>query len=147
VRERFSDGEWERLCLLPALIFSLVAGADGRIDDREWKRFHQNLEDSHAHPLLSLVYQELEGLDLPEVMARAATAAQDPRHSQLTRQSLQFRLTPEEYADFMAAVFESGLSIARASGGFLGMGRVSAQEKLALLDFAVVFEVDLDSLG
>lgn len=129
------------------MLFMLVAGADGKVDNKEWERFRAELENSSTNPLLSLAYQELEGLDLAAIMAKAAAAAQDPRHSQLTRQSLQFRLTPEEYADFVGALFRSGLSVARASGGLLGMGRVSAKERLALLDFAVVFEVDLDSLG
>lgn len=145
-RERFSQAEWDRLRLLPALLFTLVAGADGRVDKKEWQYFRDELAKGHSHPLLQLIYRELSGLEPQPMMDLASAACADPEHTRLTIKSLQFRLTPQEYTEFTRALFQAGLGVAKASGGFLGMGRVSESERLTLLDFGVMFEVELDSL-
>lgn len=145
MKERFTNEEWELLKFLPFQIFTLVAAADGNVDNKEIGTFLKQLESAatlkdelHRQLLVDLVREDhqrfLEGsLDMEKTMKSA----------EVIKPILVDKLSSEEYQRFIGSLFVGGLHIANASGGFLGMGsKVSKEEKAALAVFGAIYEFD-----
>jgi hypothetical protein len=148
MKERFSAQEWQDLRVVPLAAFYLVAGADGKVDEKEVAAFVTELAAGAA--LKDELHREL-ALDIASDVQTALASAQANAQGHVARAKgiLKAKLSADEYQRFVGSLFISGLKVARASGGgFLGLGdKISEEEKAALAVFATVWELDPASLS
>ncbi len=133
MKERFSAEEWSTLSILPAFVFVRVAGADSEIDDLEIKSMRELLgrPDQCMDPLHGQILADLTQDDLDVVLGPGASLSSEQFETITTL--LRERLDYDEYHRFAASLLDHGMRIARASGGFLGLGsKVSGVERKAL---------------
>ena len=150
MKERFTTEEWDLLKLLQFQVFSLVAGADGRIDRKEQAELERQVRsgDFVADPLHRSLLTDLfqEGADA--YLPRTAPNRMPPTHDRV-KATLRAHLSQEEYDSFLRSLFSSGVRVAEASGtGPFGVGRaVSREERSALSAFAMQYDLDLEALA
>ncbi|MBC7265112.1 MAG: hypothetical protein H5T64_12265 [Chloroflexi bacterium] len=151
MKEKFSTEEWELLKLLPFQVFALVAGADKKVDQQEIAQLQKDLQDApfYKDPLHKELAVDILTSDVSALISKATDASKFVDRANQIKGILKVKLTTEEYQRFVASMFINGLRIARASGGgVLGMGeKVSEEEKVALVMFATLFELDLQSVS
>jgi len=98
-----------------------VAWADGSIDEREKRAILERAEKSGIAPSSTdhdLLQSWLERRPEPRLLTAWTHMVQGLRES----------LTPEQVESLRADLVERAQAVARASGGLLGMGRVSSAE-------------------
>lgn len=57
MREQFTDNEWSQLKLLPIYVYTLIAGADGKIDEKEERALNNTLK--RAEKIVDPLHREL----------------------------------------------------------------------------------------
>jgi len=151
MREKFTREEWELLKLLPFQVFALVAGADQKVDEAEVAQLLKDLQEApfYKDPLHRELFVEILSSDISALIKEAMDFSKYLERANQMKAILKEKLTPDEYQRFVGSMFVNGLRVARASGGsFLGRGdKVSEEEKRALLLFAAMFDLDLESLS
>ena len=143
-KEQFTHDEWQSLMLAPLIIFNIVGGADGRIDQREAVEFKRLLVEGLLSDieLMKLIMSDLLQ-DLESLTNRLVSGELDPNQCmESIRSALDAKLTKEDALEFKLALLSIGKKIANASGGFLGMGdRICLSEKQAMARLAAVLHV------
>jgi len=151
MKEKFTQEEWQLLKLLPFQVFVLVAGADGRIDKDEVAQLQKDLREApyYKDPLHRELFMDILSSDINALIKEAANVAKLAERASQMKVTLKEKLRPDEYQRFVASMFINGLKTARASGGgFLGFGdKVSKEEKRALVMFAAMFDLDIESMS
>lgn len=151
MKEKFTTEEWELLKLLPFIVFALVAGADKKIDQQEIAQLQKDLQDApfYKDPLHKELTVDILTSDISGLISKATDVSKIVDRSTQMKEILQTKLTTDEYQRFVASMFINGLRIARVSGGgVLGLGdKVGEEEKLALVMFATLFELDMQSVS
>jgi len=151
MKEKFTNDEWELLKLLPFQVFVLVAGADQNIDKDEVAQLQADLKDApfYKDPMHRELTIDILGSDINALIKKAMDMSTFVERASQMKQTLEAKLTVDEYQRFVASMFINGLKIARASGGgVFGRGdKVSEEEKRALVLFAALFGLDLDSMS
>jgi hypothetical protein len=144
-RALFSDEEWKKLQYSPIVVFALVASADGAIDKHEIQCFQQQLiheliADDHIMQQIvtdlmpnatQFITEVLEGDVEPKSVLESITAIVDNKLS--TEDAMQYKLT----------LIQIGKSIAKSSGGFLGMfgDKISKEEKQTLAALTAILKI------
>jgi hypothetical protein len=144
MKERFTSEEWEMLKTLPLIAFGVVAGADGKIDQKEAAEMTKRLQSGavgYKDPLHREVAAAILRSDLPTLIAAGKSV--DPRS---IKSFLQQKLTRDEYLSFMGSILIDMLAVARASGGLFTRSNVSDEESSVLAAFAALFEIDIDAV-
>ncbi len=133
--DSLSETDRDTLTFGPLWMFSLVAGSDGAVDEREVDELARVVERARPDggPLLDLVLSDLshEGSRL---LARYAADARGPEEG-LRRIAaiLELNWPPEVGDSFRDGLLAVGHAVAEASGGFLGLGdRTGRAEREAL---------------
>ena len=143
-KEQFTDDEWQSLVLAPLIIFNIVGGADGRIDQREAAEFKSLLVEGLLSDveLIKLIMKDLLQ-DLEVQTGRLVSGELDPNQCmESIRQAVDTELSEEDALAFKLALLSIGKKIANASGGFMGMGdRICLSEKQAMARLAAVLHV------
>lgn len=135
------------LTLGPLWMFSLTAGSDGAVDEREVDALARVVERARPEggPLLDLVLSELthEG---PRLLAEYAADGRGPEEGLRRIAAIVDLNWPPEVGDpFKAGMLAIGQAVAEASGGFLGLGdRTGRAEKEALASAAACLGVRAD---
>ena len=150
MKEKFTPAEWQELKMLPFIVYRDVAYADQKADENEMRELDRSLRTATLPMLKELVTDILRrpGYDPLIESTDPVLAAARAEPEELERIKLRIKgfllkeLTAFEYQAFLAAIFEEAVAVARASGGFLGRGRISVAETQALESFASTFEID-----
>ena len=136
----FTEEETGVLDLSPFHVFFLVAGADGKIDQKEFESFVHGLMDRGAgsEDIVSAVFANSgRYFDSYHQQARSAVvvggAKASLKHIRVATDLLDDKLDGLDSLRFKRSLFKLGQRVAQASGGMLGMGgKVSAVEQAAL---------------
>lgn len=143
-KDRFTAEEWQSLLYAPLMIFNIVAGADGRIDQKEAQAFKNLLVEGLLSDieLMKLVMNELLQ-DLENLTSQVFSGEMNPNDCmESIRLAVDAELTAEEALAFKLALLSIGKKIAQASGGFLGMGnKICLSEKQAMAKLAAALHV------
>lgn len=135
--QQLSSGEQQQLLKAPALITVLVAAADGKVDKKEtqWASKVVGYRDSvgdedlfdYYHAVAENYEAEVNGL------LEASTGNQEllaTVSDELSAMGSTLGKLNKTYADKLLDSWKSfAKQVAKASGGFLGFGDISAQEK------------------
>lgn len=142
VEEVELSGREEQLLVAsaPLLVFALVAGADGKVDSKEFKSFQQQLIVGtflSESRLFSAATQTLIK-NFPDMLQAIHSSNVQPLEMlAFANASLDQLAEPSEVLAFRRALLDMGRQIAESSGGFLGFGsKVSKQERAALESIA-----------
>ena len=149
----FDEQETAIIERVPFCVFFLVAGADGKVDQREFEGFVNGLldvgtrddlggPDAPASQLLANSSRYFSALqdDVKESISKGGKPAA-LRRIQQGSALLDGRLPAQEAAAYKRAMFNLGQMVAEASGGILGMGAVSRSEREALVALGGVLGV------
>lgn len=133
--------ESERSALLaaPASVTILIAGADRKIDDKEknWASKVVNYRTFTSDPMLNPYYtlvKERFLSDLDNCLSRwTAETGVAMMKSDLAELAPILKKLDAEFADHLKASWRSlAKEVAEASGGFLGIGSISSEEKILI---------------
>jgi hypothetical protein len=127
----------QHLAKAPALVFLLVAAADGNVDKKEIGQFQKILQDPAYQPLFAAM-RETES-DMLELLAEFQSSGRSPIDELAILRGILELLLPEEAATvYKVMLLKLAKSIAEASGGFLGVfgSKISKEEKLAIAAIA-----------
>lgn len=142
----FTKEEWTTLQFSPLWMFTLVAGADERIDEKEFRALVKELAEAmlYREPLVQRVFLSV-ATDLLAVMQAYKDDPRDVLQGlKDTARVLSRRVSPEQANNFKKALLLVGQKVAEASGGGLfGGEKVSDQEKAALVLAAMTLGVSL----
>jgi len=148
----FSDEETAVLERVPFCVFFLVAGADGKVDQQELESFSNGLleiatsaeiggPDGAVGQILTRASRYFEALQV-EVKAVVTSGGSRAALGRIEQGAaiVDARLPTADAVVFKRVVFQLGQMIAEASGGLLGVGKVSKAEKEALASLGGVLE-------
>ena len=152
MRDHFSQAEWERLRLLPFMMFEVVADVDTEVDTAEMKELLHGIDHpAHDHERLHReLFGDLTGTPglveslLTTAVERAKTANLIEAELEDEREILQARLPDAEYRQFIASMIRFVTKIAAASGPW--NHRIEPLEQAAvdvLADFFGLPELDV----
>ncbi len=132
----------------PLWMFSLVAGSDGAVDEREVDALARVVERARPSggPLLDLVLSDLTH-DGSRLLAEYTADGRGPEDG-LRRIAaiLDLNWPPEVRESFKNGILDIGHAVAEASGGFLGLGdKTGRAEREALAAAAACLGVQTDS--
>jgi len=146
MKEKFSTEEWEDLKILPFAVFVVVAGADGKVDQKEVAEFATQVAQGAAlkDPLHRELVVDIAG-STGDLLAKA-TARGRSDFVDSTKAVLKSKLTEDEYQRFIGSLFISGLRVAKASGPWFG-DKVSNEEKKMLAGFGASWGLDVGSIS
>jgi hypothetical protein len=136
LREAYHVDEWRTLQFAPLWVFGAVAGADGKVDEKELEAL---LKEISQWPLFKepLVQETLLTLsqDFMNLMAHYKADSRNVLTGlKDVADLLDRKATQEQAKNFKGAMLLIGRNTAQASGGgFLGTGdKISSEEKGAL---------------
>jgi len=134
-----SNEEYAELRHAIPLITILVAGADGQIDDDElaWAEKVRNIRSYNLPDKLRDFYQHV-GTDYAEILQaiidnypKETAARQEKIAVELSSlNSILPKMTPEYGYELYQSYRSFAKHVAKASGGFLGFGKIGPQEKI-----------------
>ena len=131
-----SDSDRAALIAAPACITILIAGADRKIDDKEknWASKVVNYRTFTSDPMLNPYYtmvKERFSEDLNDCLKRwTAETGEAMMKSDLADLNPILKKLDAEFAEHLKTSWRSlAKEVAEASGGFLGIGSVSSEEK------------------
>ena len=138
IKDDFTKEEWSTILFTPLWTFSIVAGADEEIDDKEMEALSEIFGNiSHfdtaftrdvlaeLNKSLNIISEEYKG-DPRDVSTGLQEAAD----------LLDQKLPDKEANDFKLDMILLGLHIAESSGGFWG-GKISRMEVAAIITAAI----------
>ena len=147
--------QWASLEFAALWVFEAVAGRDGNIDAKEEAVLVRALHEAHASPN-ALVREAWRAVN-DDYANTQERYHRDPRdltqglhdvEAALRDLVAKKKLSPEVALDFRRALLQLGVDVARASGGFLGLGfgdKMSGVERGALEKISVIFELPFDA--
>lgn len=141
------DGFHPWVRLLPCAVFSLIGAADGHIDNKEWAILECYASDEFPiqSTLLKLVFQQVRSD--PSYLGECRDAFEKEDSSRTLMQIRRFiamishSLSKQAFSDLKKDLFLLALNTARASGGMLGMYKISKEEKEELQKLAELFQM------
>lgn len=139
-----TEKEVELLAMAPAKVTVLIAGADNDIDknETEWAsklvRFRTFTSDERLHDYYELVNARFE----TDLEGLTATWSADTTQAEMLDKLSELKAVLAKMDDTYAGLVKESLRslakhVAKASGGFLGMGGISKAEG-ELLDLAML---------
>lgn len=137
-RPRTGTGEGPQLDAVlmqaPAIIFYLIAAADGDVETEEWERFLEMMSDYHAEK--SELFERAVVAMNPRLNQYFAYISSPDFDADELLDELR-RVLDEKYADeapaFKRALLDLAREIAEAAGGFLGFGEKVSEEEHEVL--------------
>lgn len=147
IRDRFEVEEWDLVRTLPLQVFGFVAGADGTIDRNEVNDLIDQIAiwQHLKSPLHGQILQTYaDETDFWRILQHATSYADSLDKAREIKAILKRRLSDDEYREFMASLFWSGLEFAQSSGGgpFGLLDTVSRAERKKLEVFADLYDIE-----
>lgn len=137
--EKLTSAEIELLHKAPVLVSILIAGADGKIDNKEVNRAISLTEAKQKRTRSSLIafYAEV-GTDFEDkirIVIQSLPSKVDKRTSEITNllsqlESILRKLNKQIAKEFYNSLREIATEIAESSGGLLGMKTIGDEEAL-----------------
>ena len=124
--------DWASLAKAPCMVFLMVAGADGSIDQKEMAVFGKIL--GHHHKIPISIVQKVLGITQNNIqgLIEELTQSGRPPVMELMYVSALLRsgkLSEQDARNFGEFLYALGEAVASASGGFLGLGsKINKQE-------------------
>jgi hypothetical protein len=147
VDEIYTEEEWQRLRFAPFWIYSIVAGADGMRDEREWKVFEKtlrSLKDATVNDLTADLADDLAE-NLEEVIEAFTADESEPSEALRSVSALiAGREDAETVDDFKHDMVTLAFAVAKATGGSLMKGVLSGLS-LSFGGQAIGVSLDLDA--
>jgi len=143
-RALFSDSEWQTLQFAPLWAFAAVAGADGKIDDRETAVLMKEVSEAPLHKGV-FVREVMTSLatDLVRVSAAYKADSRNAFAGLVEVRGLLTRVDKDQAAIFKFAVMAIGKATAEASGPMFG-AKIAVEEQQAWALAAVMLGFDLN---
>jgi hypothetical protein len=140
-KDSYTSKEWQTLQFAPLWVFTAVAAADQKIDEKEVEALTKEIKDAplYKEPLVREILISL-AFDLVNVMEQYKRDSRDVMSGLRDVASvLDKKATPEEANHFKRALLLIGGNVAKASGGggILRRDPMSAEEKTALVMVAL----------
>ena len=150
----FDEQETATLNRLPFFAFFLVAGADGKVDEKEFESFVNGLVDASAADgcvieegspvcrLLANSSRYFESLH-PEAKAVIAQGGSEEALDRIGEGAalVDAKLDAKAATAYKECLFRLGRAVAESSGGVLGVGSISKVERNALVSLGGVLGV------
>ncbi|HMS65022.1 MAG TPA: hypothetical protein PKD83_07185 [Ignavibacteria bacterium] len=141
-----NESEINLMLNVPALVTLLIAGAEGKIDDKEtdWgaKVAHFRAEDKNS--LLQNYYKEVDNIfvdslkEYISVLPEDVTERTEKINSELAKvNDIMPKLDKNFAAEFYKGILGLSKQVAKADGGIWGYGSVSPEEQ-KLIDLDVI---------
>jgi hypothetical protein len=146
--ERFTPEEWDTLTVLPFVVFTMVAAADGEIQAEEASLFVDQIRSTAfcADPLRRELSQTILASDFMELFMASKDATRWEALLERARRILRLRLSDAEYRAFLSSVVFAGLEVAHAAKDREGKPRQSQEEQATLIDLAERLGVSVSDL-
>lgn len=137
--ENLTSSEIELLHKAPVLVSILIAGADGKIDNKEINRAISLTEakQKRTRSILMAFYAEVstDFEDKIRIVIQALPSKVDKRNTEISKLLLQLesvlkKLNREMAQEFYNSLREIATEIAESSGGMLGMKTIGDEEAL-----------------
>lgn len=144
VQASYTQQEWQLLEFAPLWVFTAVAGADHKIDEKEMGVLFKELNEAslYKEPLVRDVLMSI-GSNVTDLIDQFKA---DPRPIDRgladVSDLLDRKSNSEEANNFKKAIVGIGAEVARASGGIFG-DKMSTEEKQALVIVASSLRVEL----
>lgn len=146
MKELFTDQEWELLQKIPALVFAMIASADGTVDKKETEAFIKfcSTKGNFKSELLNLVLPNNPKKYLDEVLPKIdKTKLKDTfREVDVT---LDLKINPAESRTFKHHLIALATYVANASGKMF-QHKISEEENEAIYQFAKYIDIDVAQL-
>lgn len=146
MKESFSEQEWDLLRKTPAIVLSMVASADGKVDNKELNAFSTfcSNKDAFRSELIKLVLPADSKKYIDEVMPQIDknTVRDILREIYVT---LDSKASPVEVRAFKYHLVALGVFIANASGKIFHHN-ISEVEDEAINKFAKYIDIDVSQL-
>jgi len=126
--------EWKLCVSSPFIVFKMVAGADGTIDDKEFKAFVSMLTDTNGVESQGLKIAFEHGIESHAKQLELLHSDFDPVEELTKVRQIISAHTEDEGRAFCEGLYKLGESVAKSSGGFLGFKSIGKEEKAALGD-------------
>lgn len=129
----------QQIAKAPALVFLIVAAADGNIDKKEIKQFQKIIQSAEYAPLFAAMQQA--NMTIAELLHATQNSSLSIEEDFLLIREIIDSQMPEEVANsYKVLLLKLGTSIAEASGGFLGFfgSKIDKEEKLAIASIASI---------
>lgn len=144
-RQRLCAADWARLAKAPCLVFMMVVSAEGTVNERELTRFEKLLNEPHDAPssmvakIIGIARENIEGL-VAEILSSETT----PPMEMLEVRALlgSGKIPASESKAFARYVYSFAESVASASGGIFGMGRISKREGEVLATLRLLLRLE-----
>lgn len=130
----YDEQDWETLLFAPLWVLIAVAGADSKVDDKEWQAFHQELKDARQYnnPLTREVLKNLRK-NFDEVYEAFQEDDTDIEDGLGDVADIVDENEDEDVAfGFKADLIALGIMVAQASGGWVLGSSFSDKEQEAL---------------
>ena len=141
----FSRSQWETLVGAPFIVFVMIAGADGNIDEKEKAAFIKVLQEQENIESQGLKMVLAAGLESPNVQLRRVVEAGADFDfvEQLTEaRSIMAQYTQDGGAQFCSDLYSIAERVAKSSGGFLGFRSIGKSERAILTELRKVLGID-----
>lgn len=124
--------EWNLCVSSPFIVFKMVASADGRIDEREFRAFVSMLTDMKDIESKSLKLAFQHGIETHAKQMELLLTDFDPIEALNKVRQIISAHTQDKGQSFCEGLYMLGESVAKSSGGFLGFKSIGKEEKAAL---------------
>ena len=147
-QEKFSSNDWDELCRSPLAVFGLIAMADEEADQIEFDAF---LKATHIFECFELefvnsVYNS-SAIRCNELGVSLNDFESMARPLKAVRAILNNKIDPDIADQFCWSLLHTGVQVAKASGGFMGFGKISKDEKEMLITISMVLGIEEDLEG
>lgn len=141
LQSKVAKSDWEQFLDIPFIVFYIIAGADGKVDDQEFEgyvRCLRNTDDKILDEILANINP-----DFGENLASLPRNIPKLRKMLLRRKDLlENSVSKADYENFASEMLSIAKNVAESSGGILGLGdKVSQSERKALSTLEAIFGV------
>ena len=131
----FKAWEWNKLIELPALLFQLIAGADGEIDKKEINTFVEILKKADNTDDLFTALLISTANNFNEIYSDVSHSSYDIWHNlNAIVQIFKPHLSTNDLSKIKSDIQTFAENIAKSSGGFMGFGAKIGKEERNTLD-------------
>lgn len=146
MKELFSEQEWDLLLKTPAIVLSMVASADGKVDNKEFSAFSTFCSSKNVFrsDLFKILLPDDSQKYIDEVFSKIDknTIKETLREVDLT---LDLKVNPVESRAFKHHLIALGVYVANASGKMFHHN-ISEEEDEAINKFAKYIDIDAAQL-
>ena len=146
MKELFNEQEWELLQKTPAIVFSMVAAADGKVDTKELDAFSKFCHSKNVFK--SELFKLLLPQDPKSYLDEALPKIDKSKLKDTLREidvTLDLKVNPVDWKAFKHHLIALGVYVANSSGKMF-QHKISEEEDEAIAKFAKYIDIDASQL-